>query len=342
MKINIGDKVRFLNDVGGGIVVSIISKTQVMVKDKDDFEYPFPINELVVVEKAVEIKDNSETDKDSDIVGINIKGIENSQKPELKNDNNTVIIFAVIEKEASNGNNFECYLINDSDHFVFYHVVLKADSGFVKLDAEKLEPNTKIMVANLDRDSINTSKEIIIQMLFYDHPYHTIHELIERRIKIVPVKFFQTHNFIANDYFEENAYLFTVLKESQGLGNSIKTSNDFENFMAEKELPEEDISKLAKPRKEAQTIEVDLHINQLVDTVIGMSNAEILQKQMEVFHKTMTEAIDSKAGKVILIHGIGNGTLKEKLRDSLTHQYKKTFEDASFREYGFGATLVLL
>ena len=92
---------------------------------------------------------------------------------------------------------------------------------------------------------------------------------------------------------------------------------------------------------EAMTIEVDLHINQLVDSVIGMSNADIIQKQLEVFHKTMTDAILRKAGKVILIHGIGNGTLKAALRESLSVQYKLPYEDASFREYGFGATMVI-
>ena len=52
--INIGDKVRFLNDVGGGTVVKILPKNQVIVKDDNDFEYPVRMSEIVVVEKAKE------------------------------------------------------------------------------------------------------------------------------------------------------------------------------------------------------------------------------------------------------------------------------------------------
>ena len=63
---------------------------------------------------------------------------------------------------------------------------------------------------------------------------------------------------------------------------------------------------------------------------------------MQTFHKTMTDAIMNKAGKVILIHGIGNGTLKSNIRESLEKQYKLPYEDASFREYGFGATMVMI
>ena len=39
MKINIGDKVRFLNDVGGGIVVKFLKNNMVLVENEDGFEY---------------------------------------------------------------------------------------------------------------------------------------------------------------------------------------------------------------------------------------------------------------------------------------------------------------
>ena len=342
MTINIGDKVRFLNDVGGGVVVKMISKTQVMVKDNDDFEYPFPINELVVVEKSTQITNEQKPKPDIKTSNVIINSVDQSEKPIIKNDNITELVLAFVNKSENDNSQFECYLINDSDYYIFYHVVIRGETGYVKLDAEVIEPNTKILLGNIDREQINSSKELIVQMLFYNHPYQTVHEMIERKIKIVPLKFFQSHNFVENDYFDEEAYIFVLLKEMPGLGNSIKDDDDFERLIIEKETIEEDPSKRFKPRREARTIEVDLHINQLVDSVIGMSNAEIIQKQMDVFHKTMTEAITTKVGKVILIHGIGNGTLKEKLRESLTHQYKMAFEDASFREYGFGATLVIL
>jgi dsDNA-specific endonuclease/ATPase MutS2 len=123
---------------------------------------------------------------------------------------------------------------------------------------------------------------------------------------------------------------------------SEKTAKDLEKMFLEKESAEEDKSKRYSARQERKTIEVDLHINELVESVVGMTNAEILEQQMKVFHQTMTDAIMSNAGKVIFIHGIGNGTLKATIRESLAKQYKVIFEDASFREYGFGATMVLL
>lgn len=49
MNINIGDKVRFLNDVGGGIVSGFQKGGIVLVQDEDGFEMPVLSSEVVVV-----------------------------------------------------------------------------------------------------------------------------------------------------------------------------------------------------------------------------------------------------------------------------------------------------
>jgi len=52
MKIEIGDKVRFLNDVGGGVVTKIKDRKTVVILSQDGFEVPALVNELVVIEKV--------------------------------------------------------------------------------------------------------------------------------------------------------------------------------------------------------------------------------------------------------------------------------------------------
>ena len=351
--ISIGDKVRFLNDVGGGTVVKILPKNQVIVRDENDFEYPVRMSEIVVVEKA---KGTEREDRNKQIKEIannivenikdNFKKVEGTLIPkpkiELKKDQKSQYMFAFIRSYSDDYDGFDCYLVNDSNYFVFYHIVLRGENGYEKIDTETLEPNTKILVGQLSREQINNSKEIIIQSILYDNPKCTYHEMLERRIKITPIKFFQEHTFVENEFFDENAYIFELLKEDLGLGNSIRTQKEFEEQMSRKDEAEEDNSQRYQKRKQPETIEVDLHINKLIDSVVGLSNAEILNIQMQTFHKTMTDAIMSKAGKVVLIHGIGNGTLKNTIRESLEKQYKLPYEDASFREYGFGATMVIM
>lgn len=48
--MKIGDKVRFLSEVGGGIVTGFKGKDFVLVEDADGFDIPMPIRECVVIE----------------------------------------------------------------------------------------------------------------------------------------------------------------------------------------------------------------------------------------------------------------------------------------------------
>ena len=48
--VKIGDKVRFLSEVGGGVVTGFRGKDIVLVEDADGFDIPMPVRECVVIE----------------------------------------------------------------------------------------------------------------------------------------------------------------------------------------------------------------------------------------------------------------------------------------------------
>lgn len=48
--MKIGDKVRFLSEVGGGVVTGFRGKDIVLVEDADGFDIPMPVRECVVIE----------------------------------------------------------------------------------------------------------------------------------------------------------------------------------------------------------------------------------------------------------------------------------------------------
>jgi len=89
--------------------------------------------------------------------------------------------------------------------------------------------------------------------------------------------------------------------------------------------------------------EVDLHIQELVDSASGLSNKEMLDIQMERFRSEMEKAVHDGTKKIVFVHGVGQGTLKNEIRRELETRYRKyDVQDASFREYGYGATMVIL
>ena len=90
-------------------------------------------------------------------------------------------------------------------------------------------------------------------------------------------------------------------------------------------------------------IEIDLHIEELIDSHRGMSNTQILAVQMANFQRELNIAIRKKARKLIVIHGVGEGVLRTEIRRELLYSYPEfEFHDASYRKYGYGATEILI
>lgn len=72
-----------------------------------------------------------------------------------------------------------------------------------------------------------------------------------------------------------------------------------------------------------------------------MSNYDKLSLQLNTAQKELELAIDKKQQKIIFIHGRGEGVLKKELR-ILCSKYPVEYHDASYTEYGMGATEVLI
>jgi dsDNA-specific endonuclease/ATPase MutS2 len=74
-----------------------------------------------------------------------------------------------------------------------------------------------------------------------------------------------------------------------------------------------------------------------------MSAKDILEYQMKVFHEEMQKYVKKKGTKLVFIHGKGDGVLRKNIEQALRHKYKSClYQDASFKEYGYGATMVTI
>jgi len=94
-----------------------------------------------------------------------------------------------------------------------------------------------------------------------------------------------------------------------------------------------------KKDKNETILEVDLHINQLVNSTQGLDNYDMLNIQLDTAKSKIEFAISKKIPKIVFIHGVGEGVLKNELI-SLLHKYPVRFYDASYKKYGLGATEV--
>jgi dsDNA-specific endonuclease/ATPase MutS2 len=125
------------------------------------------------------------------------------------------------------------------------------------------------------------------------------------------------------------------------------SSNDIKGvkkIILEKEIKKEKGPKYSKAHKTKKLIveEVDLHIENLLDNYRGLSNAEIINIQLNKFISKLDSAIRRKIDRIVFIHGVGEGVLKAEIRKILTSYSGIEFYDASYARYGFGATEVVI
>jgi len=86
----------------------------------------------------------------------------------------------------------------------------------------------------------------------------------------------------------------------------------------------------------------DLHFNQLVDYPKNFTNFQMLEIQIREAKKAIDHARRAGIKKVVLIHGVGEGRLREEVHSMLERMDKLRFYDASYDQFGSGATEVEL
>ena len=95
-------------------------------------------------------------------------------------------------------------------------------------------------------------------------------------------------------------------------------------------------------RSRSETI-IDLHLENLEYNKAGLSIQDILHIQLDHCQKFLEHSIVKGHDKIVIIHGVGKGTLKKEIAKILkTHPNVESFQDASVVEFGLGATEVFL
>lgn len=349
MRVEKGDRVRFLNEVGGGIVTRM-EGSLAFVEDEDGFEIPVPSFEVVVVEKHGQ--SSSSDDNKADSANVQVSVNEDVSQPEAyheeleessQDDFNPRFYLAYIKT----GNNqteegkLQSYIINDSNYYVTYLISSPGQDGLMYAKHQgMIEPNSKLPL----EESLARDLDVIyhIQLILFKKGkgFPAINP-VSASVQIKARKFYKENSFRANDFFFQPAVLFSLIKNELEKKMDLLSANDTQQIIMEKER--EELPVRAKRRNTPEMEEVDLHINELIDSSEGMSNSEILQVQLDRFHFVIEQNKKNKGKKIVFIHGVGNGVLKNEIRKQLERKYKGlNYQDASFREYGFGATMVII
>lgn len=391
--MKIGDKVRFISEVGGGVVSGFQGKNIVLVQDEDGFDIPMAINDVMVIgeedyNKAHLPYGKPEPKKPDNrsvkaIMGDQSNAVDNQDNEEDEVDFSKVTFRAPVE-ERKGGNalsaylafvpidikeithtRFECYFVNDSNYYIQYSYLAADGNSWTLRSQGEVEPNTKEYIEEFGREELNAFGHVAIQLFAYkrEKPF-VLKPVIDVQFRIDPVKFYKLHTFQENDFFEQPALLHTIIENDKVTRPLVVDAKQLKAEMYHVEP--NDNTKVAshqnngyvrryddgrkggnpfitKRKGDEDVIVVDLHANALLDTTVGMSAGDILNYQLDVFRRTLKEHASKKGQRIVFVHGKGEGVLRRALINDLVYRFKHyTYQDASFQEYGYGATQVTI
>lgn len=354
--MRIGDKIKFLNQVGGGIVVGFDKKGLALIEDEDGFQMPMPVGECIVVEENVVEKEG--------------KSIQTKDGEKL----NIALIY------TQKGDGFVCTLANESNYSLFANYIVNIQGDYATLFAGELLPYEKKEIIFISKKQLNEfGKKVIIRCIPFKKSSisnkiarHLLKPIIDKDFILEPLNLLKDNLYKENEYISQRGIVYVVVNENVKelpLSAEIKEDETLlalkEKFSADSkgiynknvhkafvngkwvEVPKnkkEEIEDKSLIKVSASGIfEVDLHASALLDTTIGMGNFDILNYQLDKFNEAMRYVIKKRGQKIVFIHGKGDGVLRKAILNELKNKYSNCkWQDASFKEYGFGATMVVI
>lgn len=350
--IKVGDRIRFLNEVGGGTVSKIINKEMVAVLDEDGFEIPVLMRECVVVETEEKsrlqrsLESTAETVITPENAKPDVEPIEPITPTDYGHQLSVFLAFVPTNLKQIAHSQFDFYLINDSNYDLNYTLLKDNSSRVELLEHGVIQANTKRFIQQFSMDELKLIHQLSLQFIAFKQD-----EAFDKKLPFDGVwelssdSFWKVHSFRENDFFDEQAMVIPFIEKDIPAAFFEIDPTKLEQSLKEKH----DVQKIATPSKGKEPnghksiVELDLHIEQLLDNTAGMDKGAILEFQLDAFRQFIEKYKHKKGQKLVVIHGKGEGVLRNAILQELKKHYPSfRYQDASFREYGFGATMITI
>lgn len=348
--MKIGDKVRFLSEVGGGVVRGFQGKDVALVEDEDGFEIPMLIKECVVIQTDdynIPLKSVAKPAPQQEEEEEEVEKPITYRAPEVRGNDvlNVFLAYVPQDVKAISSTAFDAYLVNDSNYFVDYLYLSAEGNSWTLRSRGTIKPNMKMHLEEFEKSALGGMEKMAVQLLAYkDDRSFLLKGAVNKELRIDTVKFYKLHTFQESDFFEEPALVYDIVRDDEVAQEVLLSADDLREAILQKSSQEVP-AKVQRQQKKVKNdiVEIDLHIHELLDDTTGMGNAEMLNYQLDVFRNTLEEYKSKKGQRIVFIHGKGDGVLRRAILDELKRKYKNyPSQDASFREYGFGATMVTI
>ena len=348
MKFKVGDKVKFLDEMGGGVVTKLIDTKLVKIKTDDGFEMPVMTTNLMPDYRSMQ--EESPTPYMSPPVAKpvveDVPEFVSEINPwgKIKEENGVYIAFEPHDQQWILTGDMDVILLNNTPYELLYNLFLKRDGNMQGVDFNSVPANSKIVIETVSRDDIEQWTTGYLQLLFHSDTPDKIYLPVHSVIDIKTSRFFKEGSYRPNTMLNSKAVIVTVITQNamtvvSGSDADRKSDPVIEQSKTQVIKKKQLIDDYKKAQGEA---EIDLHIAELVDNILGLSSMDMLKLQIDTFKKVLQSAISNDYHKVTFIHGVGNGVLKNAIIKELEDYEGIENRMASISKFGVGAIDVII
>ncbi len=355
MRYKVGDKVKFLNEEGGGVVSKILSPSMVNVLIDDGFEIPTMINDLLGEDFGTENEATPTVVHDTSKGVVKKENYTDQIRLQQESSRGTYsegIYFAFVPHNQNfiSIGDIDLYVVNNTSMDLLYSFYLKGEEVYQTKSYGEVEAQSMYMVETISREQINTYLEGVVQGIFLNvEDKSSILAPVNTNFSIKPSYFMNEKNFKTSGLLDSKALFISLLPltmaksifkiETKVVEQEKIDVNEVQIAKSKIEEPEQFIQKYKTGPREAV---VDLHLVELVDSEEGLTSHDKLSLQLDHFKKALDSAIANYYTKVTFIHGIGQGVLKTHIQNSINDYPQVEYRDGSMKQYGYGATIALI
>ncbi|NJN27982.1 MAG: DUF2027 domain-containing protein [Cyclobacteriaceae bacterium] len=311
--MRIGDRVRLLRGTEEGRIVGLRGKI-VDVEIEDGFVIPTLMNEIVKIDKH-----EAQT--------FQREAAQESREETAKKNDDFITEGIYLGLEELRESNFEAFIINQTTHTILYSISQYDKKQIRSIAFGICEPFQRQSVGALTSSIFNDSKRLLIQLLVHEEESRLKKQPVHQELDIKPA------------HLGDTIYLATLEKQL----SLINLENPRPLQFNPEELREKMLSKSQAPAfkekvRGSKQLVVDLHMDEHTSSI---KRNEILGQQLIEFEKAYDKALAEGAEKLLVIHGLGAGILRNEIHKRLSSKKEvKYFEDANKERFGFGSTAI--
>ncbi|MEZ4893497.1 MAG: Smr/MutS family protein [Saprospiraceae bacterium] len=238
---------------------------------------------------------------------------------------------------------YKVWLINDTQFEFLLEFDLYSSTRDILSADEKVQTASALELGDFLSDDLNDSPEAFVKIQRITTA--GLEEALETTLKIRPKQFF--NSLSTAPILGVPAYQFVVFNSFEKAADSEEGLADYTKSKKKSKRADSSKSRQYKPYDpEAFATfvpEIDLHIQKLINGYAKLDKGEIVRIQMLHFQKFLDRAIRLGVPRIFVIHGLGEGKLREAIAARLKeHPDVVKFKNEFHHKYGYGATEVYL